>query len=71
MPGMDALKALSRLHQQQYANPAPVPEWEDYLEEAQAPMMPEAETGLDAATAVNESPVMAGLRRLRGLNTGI
>jgi hypothetical protein len=66
MPGMDALKALSRLHQQQYVNPAPPTEWDDYLDEAQGIASPEMDTGLDAATAVNESPVMMGLRRMRG-----
>lgn len=68
---LDALKALSRVHQQQYAAPAPPTEWDDYVGETENIALPEDGTGLDAASAIGESPVMQGLRRLRGLNTGV
>lgn len=61
----DALKALSRLHQQQYAAPPTLPmdPYESYIEETQAadPVAPPEES----ITVNDEPPVLSALRKLR------
>lgn len=68
MPGQDALKALSRLHQQQYAVPptSPMDPYESYIEETQtADTVAPPEEGISMP---EEHPVLSALRKLRETN---
>lgn len=65
---MEALKALSRVHQQQYANP-PVQNdpWEDYLQEAQGAGPEMVDEGF-APEDADTNPALDALKRLRDIN---